>query len=305
VRIHKHDHRGARKVSYDGALLSRDDRQLTLRAEWRFPTQVLPYTTLTAGDVFIETFYLDRWHNVFEIRDSAGALKGWYANVTRPTLVADNDLIWEDLALDVWMSPDGTAQVLDEDEFAEEARGMSASDRASAAGAVVTAIADLRDRWRTYAVECATAGLGAHGWRLATAESCTGGLLASVITDTPGVSRVYLGGVVAYDNAVKRDALGVLDSTLSTVGAVSEATARQMARGVCAAQGAEVGLSTTGIAGPDGGSVEKPVGLVYIGLHTPAGDCVERHVWPYDRSGNKHASVDQALRMLLAALHER
>lgn len=304
MRIHKHDHRGARKVSYDGALLSRDDRQLTLRAEWRFPTQVLPYTTLTDGDVFTETFYLDRWHNVFEIRDRGGALKGWYANVTRPTRVNGEDLIWEDLALDVWMSPDGAFQILDEDEFAEEAPGMSASDRASATGAVAAAITDLRDRWRAHALKHIVTGLSARGWRLATAESCTGGLLASVVTDTPGVSRVYLGGVVAYDNAVKRDALGVREETLRAVGAVSDATAREMARGVCARQGAEVGLSTTGIAGPDGGSIEKPVGLVYIGLHTPAGDRVERHVWPFDRSGNKHASVDQALRMLLSALQE-
>lgn len=202
------------------------------------------------------------------------------------------------------MSPDGAFQILDEDEFAEAAPGMSDSDRASATGAVAGAITDLRDRWRAYALRHIVTGLSARGWRLATAESCTGGLLASVITDTSGVSRVFLGGVVAYDNAVKRDALGVREETLRAVGAVSDATAREMARGVCARQGAEVGLSTTGIAGPDGGSVEKPVGLVYIGLHTPAGDRVERHVWPYDRNGNKHASVDQALRMLLAALQE-
>ena len=297
--IHKHNHHGERKVSYHGAVLMRDLQQLIARAEWRFPTQELPYTTLVTGDVFIETFYFQRWYNVFEIRAADGVLKGWYANITRPTYLTtdpDAELIWEDLELDLWMSPAGEMQVLDEDEFA--ASNISSIERASALDALDAARADLRDRWRAHALATLRDNLIVRGWRMATAESCTGGMLANVITDQPGISRIYLGGAVAYDNAVKSSALGVREETLRASGAVSAQTAAEMARGARERLGAEVGVSTTGIAGPDGGSAEKPVGLVYIAISTPSGDFVERHIWPHDRSGNKHASVDRALQML-------
>ena len=101
---------------------------------------------------------------------------------------------------------------------------------------------------------------------LSCAESCTGGLIAKSITDVSGCSSVFYGGVVAYDNSVKMNILGVKDETLSTFGAVSFETAREMALGVKSALKTDIGISTTGIAGPDGGTPKKPVGTVYIGI---------------------------------------
>jgi nicotinamide-nucleotide amidase len=106
--------------------------------------------------------------------------------------------------------------------------------------------------------------LRARGWRLATAESCTGGLLGARVTAIPGSSDVYVGGVVAYDNAVKTRELGVPDEMIDRHGAVSDAVARSMAEGICSRFGAEVGIGITGVAGPGGGTAEKPVGLVCI-----------------------------------------
>ncbi|MBQ8737904.1 MAG: nicotinamide-nucleotide amidohydrolase family protein [Clostridia bacterium] len=100
---------------------------------------------------------------------------------------------------------------------------------------------------------------------ISTAESCTGGLVAKCFTDISGVSEVFYGGVVSYDNKVKMGVLGVEGSVLDTLGAVSSPVAEQMARGVCRACFTDIGISTTGIAGPGGGTKEKPVGTVYIG----------------------------------------
>lgn len=108
----------------------------------------------------------------------------------------------------------------------------------------------------------------ARGLTLATAESCTGGLMGKRITDVPGASACYLGGVVSYHNEVKENLLGVRHETLMTKGAVSEDTACQMAEGVRKALGADIGISTTGVAGPGGGTPEKPVGLIYVGIST-------------------------------------
>jgi nicotinamide-nucleotide amidase len=104
------------------------------------------------------------------------------------------------------------------------------------------------------------------GRELAVAESCTGGLVCAALTAVPGSSKSFVGGVVAYDNAVKVSQLGVEPKTLETVGAVSEETAKQMAEGVRYRLGADVGLATTGIAGPSGGTPEKPVGLVWLAV---------------------------------------
>ena len=103
------------------------------------------------------------------------------------------------------------------------------------------------------------------GLTISCAESCTGGLVSKSITDISGVSSVFWGGVVSYDNSVKMGLLGVKEETLRDYGAVSAQTAEEMALGVCRACGTSVGISTTGIAGPDGGTDEKPVGTVYIG----------------------------------------
>ena len=139
------------------------------------------------------------------------------------------------------------------------------------------------------------AALRGRGWTLATAESCTGGLLGDALTDIAGSSDVYLGGVVAYANSAKIALLGVPADVLASVGAVSPETAAAMAAGASRQFGAQVALATTGIAGPGGGSPEKPVGLVYLGLATPEGVWTERHLWPGDRRANKVHSAERAL----------
>ncbi len=111
--------------------------------------------------------------------------------------------------------------------------------------------------------------LKSRGWMLATAESCTGGMVGSALTQVPGASEAYLGGVVAYANAVKVRVLGVSEELLATKGAVSREVAEAMALGACAL-GAQCGLAITGIAGPTGGTAEKPVGTVHVAVATPS-----------------------------------
>ena len=115
-----------------------------------------------------------------------------------------------------------------------------------------------------------------RGWTFATAESCTGGLVAQRITALPGASNVYRGGVVSYWTDVKAQVLGVSREILDTYGAVSEPTARAMAEGACRITGAEMAVSVTGVAGPDSDERGNPVGLVYIGLATPEGTFCRR-----------------------------
>jgi nicotinamide-nucleotide amidase len=123
----------------------------------------------------------------------------------------------------------------------------------------------------------------ALGFTLATAESCTGGLVGARLTDVAGASDVYVGGVVAYANAVKEERLGVPAAVLERHGAVSAETAEAMADGARAALGADAAVAVTGIAGPDGGTPEKPVGLVYVGVVTPAARSTESFVFSGDR----------------------
>jgi len=143
------------------------------------------------------------------------------------------------------------------------------------------------------------------GLTLAVAESCTGGLLGALLTEVPGSSDYFLGGVIAYADAIKQRALGVRTETLATHGAVSAACALEMARGVQSATGASLALSITGVAGPGGGTEDKPVGLTFVALVGPEVDRTEQRVWNSDRRGNREASVDLALRMLLAYLQQR
>ena len=139
---------------------------------------------------------------------------------------------------------------------------------------------------------------------LATAESCTGGLIGEMITDVSGSSDYYLGGVISYANAVKRDLLGVGDGLLAANGAVSESVARAMAKGCREKFGADWAVSVTGIAGPTGGSAEKPVGLVYIGLAGPDCDEVRRHVFPGDRPSVRRRTALTGLNRLRLRLRK-
>lgn len=133
---------------------------------------------------------------------------------------------------------------------------------------------------------------------IATAESCTGGLLASTLTDIAGSSEYVLGGVVSYSNSVKQKLLNVSPSTLERHGAVSAETAAEMARGVRRLLVSDLAVAVTGIAGPGGGSPDKPVGLVYLHISAPEAEWGRRYVWPYDRIGNKLATVDAALALV-------
>ncbi len=144
--------------------------------------------------------------------------------------------------------------------------------------------------------------LSQRGWTLAVAESCTGGLLGHRITNVPGSSSYFQGGVVSYSNEAKERILGVPHETLVEHGAVSEQTVLAMARGVRQLLGTDIALSVTGIAGPTGGTPEKPVGLVYIGLAADGIELCEKHIWKGDRTENKERSAEAALEVLLKHL---
>jgi nicotinamide-nucleotide amidase len=186
------------------------------------------------------------------------------------------------------------------------AKGM---ERARAERLVNDAVLKLRGRVGAYAYgegdtdlaavvleQCRSAGL-----RLAVAESCTGGLLGERITSVPGSSDVFLGGVIAYENHVKRDLLGVRQNDIDEYGAVSEQVALQMASGAKSKLGAQIGISITGVAGPGGGTPEKPVGLTWIGV-----DFLEakarRFLLIGDRPEIRQRAAQSALEMLRRAL---
>lgn len=133
---------------------------------------------------------------------------------------------------------------------------------------------------------------------LATAESCTGGMLASRIIDVPGVSEVFKAGFVTYANEAKQNLIGVKEDTLAQFGAVSEQTAREMVLGAIKAAKADMAVATTGIAGPGGGTKEKPVGLVYIACGSADDIIVERCLFNGNRKEIRQASVEHALGML-------
>ncbi len=140
--------------------------------------------------------------------------------------------------------------------------------------------------------------LRAQGKKLVTAESCTGGYVAHCLTNVPGVSEVFVGGLVTYSNELKQSLLGVHAGTLAEHGAVSEATAREMAAGALARCGADYAIAITGIAGPGGGSVEKPVGTVFLAVADREQVVVQRQQNAFDRETFKFISGRQGLEML-------
>jgi nicotinamide-nucleotide amidase len=142
-----------------------------------------------------------------------------------------------------------------------------------------------------------------RGWTIGTAESCTGGLIMHRLTNIAGSSAYVLGGVVAYSNAVKQSLLNVKSGTLIAHGAVSEHTAQEMALGARALLKCDIAVSVTGIAGPGGGTDEKPVGLTYIAV-AGRDDLLtwQRNIWEGDREAVKRASADAALRLVLDSL---
>jgi nicotinamide-nucleotide amidase len=144
-----------------------------------------------------------------------------------------------------------------------------------------------------------------HKRRIVTAESCTGGLITSVLTEIPGSSTVVERGFVTYSNDAKIEVLGVMPDMLEDYGAVSKQTAEAMARGALEFSRADIAVSVTGIAGPDGGTLDKPIGLVYIGLASRAGATFHYQCqFKGERDDIRHDAVREALKLLLSSAGE-
>lgn len=141
-----------------------------------------------------------------------------------------------------------------------------------------------------------------RGLKLVTAESCTGGLIADRITDVPGSSEYFIGGFVTYAYEAKAASLGVSWDTLDQFGAVSREVVLEMARGARTALGADIAVSVSGIAGPGGGSPDKPVGTTWIGLVAPDFERAEVFCWQGDRRENKEQSAEAAMKMVIGYL---
>jgi PncC family amidohydrolase len=144
--------------------------------------------------------------------------------------------------------------------------------------------------------------LRTKGWTIGVAESCTGGLLSGRITDVPGASAYFRGAIVAYHNDLKAGLLWVGPDVIRRTGAVSEEVARAMARGCREVLACDVAVAITGIAGPGGGTAEKPVGLVYIAVGSPTRTQSARFLLSGDRSSVRERAVGAALEMVLALL---
>lgn len=236
------------------------------------------------------------------IRERGGG--GAYAAVTcfgRPEALVNEDLRDLFRRRDVSVGITATFGLI---RVTAQATGAGAAEKvAGVAGEVRRRLGDLVLGADTPA-EAAAALLIERGVTLATAESCTGGLVGAMLTDVPGISAVYPGGVVAYADGIKTGRLGVPEETLVAHGAVSEPVARAMAEGVRECFGADLGVAVTGIAGPGGGTPEKPVGLVWYALAAPDGvRALERRL-PGDREFvrrvSAHTALDLVRRWLLA-----
>lgn len=141
-----------------------------------------------------------------------------------------------------------------------------------------------------------------RGLKITTAESCTGGLLAARLVDVPGVSEVFDMGYITYSEDAKIQVLGVRPMTLEKYTAYSEQTAQEMAQGAAGASGADIALSVTGIAGPDGGTVDFPVGLCYIGCFFNGETKVERYIFEGGRENVRAQAAEAAVRLALKML---
>jgi nicotinamide-nucleotide amidase len=174
--------------------------------------------------------------------------------------------------------------------------GQAAEEAVSASGSADEAPSDaeLAELAAALQADCIAAGVS-----VSTAESCTGGLVGHAITSVDGSSGYYVGGAVTYSDTIKAQLLGVLPETLARHGAVSAQTAVAMAEGARRAFATDLAVSITGIAGPGGGSVAKPVGLVYVCVTSDAGTEVRRFHWTSDRDGNKRLSAAAALELLV------
>jgi PncC family amidohydrolase len=161
-------------------------------------------------------------------------------------------------------------------------------------------LAELADLAVRLGTRCSVLGL-----RVATVESCTGGLVGHLITEVPGSSAYFVGGFVTYSDDLKREAVAVPDDVLAAHGAVSAQVAGAMATGGRERTAADLAVSVTGIAGPDGGSPSKPVGLTYIAVADGTGAVVRRFAWTGDRAENKRRSAGAALELLLERLDDR
>lgn len=144
--------------------------------------------------------------------------------------------------------------------------------------------------------------LSDQGLTLATAESCTGGGLSRLLTEIPGASAFFIGGVIAYHNNVKMQLLDVPRETLTHHGAVSSHVAMAMAEGCRSRFSTDFGVSITGIAGPSGGSADKPVGLIYIAVAGPQRTRVEEHRFPGDRQQVREGAINAALGLILEVI---
>jgi len=187
------------------------------------------------------------------------------------------------------------------------ARGADADEADALADQTIAELRSRLGEWVVGEGEATVASavgemLRQRGRTLATAESCTGGLVGRWITDVAGASEYYLGGVISYADDVKRDTLGVSEQLLREHGAVSEPVAAAMAAGCRDRFGADWSIALTGIAGPAGGSGQKPVGLVYIALAGPEGVTVHRHVYPGTRETIRRRAATAALNHLRLAL---
>jgi nicotinamide-nucleotide amidase len=140
---------------------------------------------------------------------------------------------------------------------------------------------------------------------LALAESCTGGFIANQITNVPGASKMFKGGVVSYSNEAKEKFLGVRTETLKKHGAVSKEVAAEMAEGARKQFGADYAVAVTGIAGPTGGTKDKPIGTVFIAVAGPGGTIVERELNQFDREKFKRVTAGQALQLLKNRMLQR